>query len=66
MDEIGMREQLRAVLPRTTDSPNAYGPTDTALGSIGGILCGIAIRDPIPAPSFSRDLPGRWEWPENP
>ena len=38
--EIGLREQLRAVLPHTPSSPNAYDPTDTALGFIGGILCG--------------------------
>ena len=38
--EIGLREQLRAVLPHAPSSPNACDPTDTALGFIGGILCG--------------------------
>ena len=40
LSEIGLREQLRAVLPHAPSSPNAYDPTDTALGFIGGILCG--------------------------
>jgi hypothetical protein len=35
-----LRQQLRAVLPHTPTSPNAYDPCDTALGFIGGILCG--------------------------
>jgi hypothetical protein len=34
------REQLREVLPHAPSSPNAYDPTDVALGYIGGILCG--------------------------
>jgi len=38
--ERGLREQLRAVLPHRPTSPNAYDPCDTALGFIGGILCG--------------------------
>jgi hypothetical protein len=38
--ERGLREQLRAVLPHAPTSPNAYDPCDTALGFIGGILCG--------------------------
>jgi hypothetical protein len=38
--ERGLREQLRAVLPHVPTSPNAYDPCDTALGFIGGILCG--------------------------
>lgn len=38
--ERKLREQLRSVLPHTPTSPNAYDPTDTALGFIGGILCG--------------------------
>lgn len=38
--EQGLREQLRAVLPHAPTSPNAYDPTDTALGFIGGILSG--------------------------
>jgi hypothetical protein len=38
--EAGLREQLEAVLPHAPTSPNAYAPSDTALGFIGGILCG--------------------------
>ena len=38
--ERGLREQLRAVLPHAPTSNNAYDPTDTALGFIGGILYG--------------------------
>lgn len=38
--EQGLREELRSVLPHTPSSPNAYDPCDTALGFIGGILCG--------------------------
>lgn len=34
------RKQLREVLPHAPSSPNAYDPTDVALGYIGGILCG--------------------------
>ena len=34
------RQQLREVLPHAPNSPNAYDPTDVALGYIGGILCG--------------------------
>ena len=34
------RQQLRAVLPHDPSSPNAYDPTDVALGYVGGILCG--------------------------
>lgn len=38
--EIGLREELRKVLPHAPTSPNAYDPVDTALGFVGGILCG--------------------------
>ena len=38
--EQGLRAQLRTVLPHAPTSPNAYDPCDTALGFIGGILCG--------------------------
>ena len=38
--EQGLRAELRRVLPQAQTSPNAYDPTDTALGFIGGILCG--------------------------
>lgn len=34
------RHQLREVLPHCPTSPNAYDPTDVALGYMGGILCG--------------------------
>jgi hypothetical protein len=34
------RHQLREVLPHAPTSPNAYDPTDVALGYMGGILCG--------------------------
>ncbi len=34
------RHQLREVLPHAPTSPNAYDPTDVALGYVGGILCG--------------------------
>ena len=34
------RRQLREVLPHEPTSPNAYDPTDVALGYVGGILCG--------------------------
>lgn len=34
------RHQLREVLPHCPTSPNAYDPTDVALGYVGGILCG--------------------------
>lgn len=34
------RRQLREVLPHAPTSPNAYDPTDVALGYLGGILCG--------------------------
>ena len=34
------RQQLRQVLPHAPTSPNAYDPSDVALGYLGGILCG--------------------------
>ena len=34
------RRQLRECLPHCPTSPNAYDPTDVALGYVGGILCG--------------------------
>jgi Transposase DDE domain group 1 len=40
LTETGLREKLTAVLPHAPTSPNAYAPADTALGFIGGILCG--------------------------
>ena len=38
--EVGLRRRLRAALPHAPQSGNAYDPTDTALGFIGGVLCG--------------------------
>jgi hypothetical protein len=34
------RQQLRECLPHCPTSPNAYDPTDVALGYVGGIVCG--------------------------
>src|ERR1700730_4710844 len=34
------RHHLRQTLPHAPTSPNAYDPTDVALGYVGGILCG--------------------------
>lgn len=34
------RSDLRRLLPHEPSSPNAYDPTDVALGYVGGILCG--------------------------
>src|SRR5438105_1492971 len=34
------RQQLGQVLPHAPTSPNAYDPTDVALGYVGGSLCG--------------------------
>ena len=38
--EKRFRQQLREVLPHDPTSPNAYDPTDVALGYVGGILGG--------------------------
>ena len=40
LHQQGFRKQLRAVLPHNPSSPNAYDPSDVALGYMGGILCG--------------------------
>jgi len=40
LHQKGFRQQLREVLPHAPISPNAYDPTDVALGYLGGILCG--------------------------
>jgi hypothetical protein len=40
LHQQGFRRQLREVLPHCPSSPNAYDPTDVALGYMGGILCG--------------------------
>jgi hypothetical protein len=34
------RDRLREVLPHCPTSPNAYDPSDVALGYVGGVLCG--------------------------
>ena len=40
LQKRGVREQLDKVLPHEPTSPNAYVPTDVALGLMGGVLCG--------------------------
>jgi hypothetical protein len=40
LKERSVRQQLREVLPHTPTSPNAYDPTDVALGCLGAIVCG--------------------------
>jgi len=40
LHKLGVREQLREVLPHRPTSPNGYEPGDTALSFMGGILCG--------------------------
>ena len=40
LTRMGFREALRQWLPHQPTSPNAYDPTDTALGLMGGILSG--------------------------
>jgi len=40
LEQTGFRQQLRKVLPHHPTSPNAYDPTDVALGFVAGILCG--------------------------
>ena len=36
----GVRHQVQAALPHAPTSPNAYAPTDIALGFLGGVLAG--------------------------
>src|SRR5215472_3923208 len=36
----GVRRQLQQVMPFEPSSPNAYDPSDVALGFMGGVLCG--------------------------
>ena len=36
----GVRRELERVLPHQPSSPNAYVPSDIALGLLGGVLCG--------------------------
>jgi hypothetical protein len=40
LQQKGFRRQLQECLPHCPTSPNAYDPTDVALGYVGGILCG--------------------------
>src|SRR5436190_1876015 len=40
LHQKGFRQQLREALPHAPTSPNAYDPSDVALGYVGGILCG--------------------------
>lgn len=40
LQQMKFRAELRDRLPHAPTSPNAYVPEDTALGYIGGILCG--------------------------
>jgi hypothetical protein len=40
LKEKELRKQLRQVLPHEPSSPNAYDPSDVALGFLGGILSG--------------------------
>jgi hypothetical protein len=40
LHQQAFRKQLRTVLPHCPSSPNAYDPSDVALGYMGGILCG--------------------------
>src|SRR6266849_618038 len=35
-----VRKQLQSLLPQEPTSPNAFAPTDVALGLMGGIICG--------------------------
>src|SRR3954470_4717122 len=40
LHQRGFRDDLRKRLPHAPTSPNAYDPSDVALGYVGGILCG--------------------------
>ena len=40
LHQQNFRKQLRTLLPHCPSSPNAYDPSDIALGYMGGILCG--------------------------
>ncbi len=40
LHQKSFRRRLREVLPHGLTRPNAYDPTDVALGYVGGILCG--------------------------
>ncbi len=54
------RPQLRAVLPHQPRSPNAYAPTDIALGYVGGILTGADRLSRMPGSRVIRRRPRRW------
>jgi hypothetical protein len=49
-----VREQLEKVLPHEPTSPNAYVPSDVALGLMGGVLCGA---DKLSRVSYLRQDP---------
>lgn len=38
--KYAVRQQLAKVMPYEPTSPNAYEPTDVALGFLGGVICG--------------------------
>jgi len=40
LQKRGVRRELEKVMPHQPSSPNAYNPTDVALGLMGGVLCG--------------------------
>ena len=40
LQKCGARQQLQKLLPHQPSSPNAYHPTDIAMGLLGGVLCG--------------------------
>ena len=54
-----VRKELAAVMPHKPTSPNAYAPTDVALGLLGGVICGADklsrvayLRQDPPSPKF--------------
>jgi hypothetical protein len=40
LHKVKVRKQLQWLLPHEPTSPNAFAPTDVALGLMGGIICG--------------------------
>jgi DNA-directed RNA polymerase subunit N (RpoN/RPB10) len=40
LQKRAVRQELEKVLPHQPSSPNAYVPSDVALGLLGGVLCG--------------------------
>ena len=56
------RRQLREVLPHCPTSPNAYDPTDVALGYVGGIQArGTNQREPRSGTGLSSIAPATEE-----